>query len=149
LTLLRRALSRAVFAAAATIVATGCLQSTDPQPVTIPMTGTWRYTGTQTGAIRETLVGTLVIGRQSGSAFQGSLDIVGTNQLTGEQRTLNGTLSGVVPSADAVDFDASVELTPRRHVGRLLGDTITGTWVGTSSGGETVSGIFRAERSRN
>jgi hypothetical protein len=147
--LFRRALDRLVVAGAAAIVATGCLQSTEPQAPAIPVTGSWRYTGTQTGAIRETLAGTLVIGRQSGSAFQGSLDIVGTNQLTGETRTLTGILSGVIPSADAVDFDASVGLAPRRHVGRLVGDTITGTWVGTSGGVGTVSGVFRAERIRN
>jgi hypothetical protein len=113
------------------------------------MGGSWHYAGAQTGAVRENLTGTLVIGRQSGSAFQGSVEIIATNTLTGETRALHGTLSGSVPSADAVDFDASVELMPRRHVGRLVGDTITGTWVGTSSEGGTVSGIFRAERIRN
>jgi hypothetical protein len=136
----------AALALVTAIAATGCLQSTDPQPPTIPLIGSWRYTGTQTGAIRETLLGTLVIGRQSGSAFQGSVDLVATNVVTGEARVLNGTLSGVVASSDAVDFDVSVELTPRRHVGQLVGDTITGSWVGTAAGGGTVSGVFRAER---
>ncbi|HEY8166274.1 MAG TPA: hypothetical protein VIF83_12030 [Gemmatimonadaceae bacterium] len=131
-----------------TIALTACLQSTAPQAPTIPVTGSWRYTATQTGAMRETLAGTLSIGRQSGSAFQGSIEIVGTSLVTGETRTLSGTLSGEVPSADAVDFDASLEVSPRRHVGRLVADTIVGTWVGTSANG-TISGVFRAERLRN
>lgn len=136
----------AAIAVISTILASACLNSTDPQPPTIPLIGSWRYTGTQTGVIRETFTGTLVIGRQSGSAFQGSIDLVATNVVTGDARTLNGILSGVVASSNAVDFDVSVDLIPRRHVGQLIGDTIAGTWVGTAAGGGTVSGVFRAER---
>jgi hypothetical protein len=54
---------------------------------------------------------------------------------------VSGAQSGAI-----VDFDATLEATPRRHVGEIKGDTITGTWVGDGSGGAMSSGTFRVER---
>jgi hypothetical protein len=123
----------------------GCLSSTDAQPSNLELTGDWIYTGVQTGAVRENLTGELRVLGESGNSFQGRLDIVGVNEATGESRVMGGPLSGIA-EGNVVDFDANVEATTRRHVGQLVDDTITGTWVASSAGGAMSSGTFRAER---
>jgi hypothetical protein len=72
--------------------------------------------------------------------------VVGTNPQTSEQRVFGGLVSGSEQSSNVIDFDADVESAPRRHVGQIVADTITGTWVGSSSDGTVSSGTFRAER---
>ena len=126
-----------------------CLRSTEPQPSSLALNGSWAYTGVQSGPVRETLSGTLVISRESGTSFQGRVDLVGVNGLTGSMRSLNGLVSGSASGANVIDFDADLETTPRRHVGTIVADTITGTWVGSSSDGTVSSGTFRIERETN
>ena len=143
--------SRARAALAILLVATsgllsGCLRSTEPQPSSLALNGSWAYTGVQSGPVRETLSGTLVISRESGTSFQGRVDLVGINGLTGSSRSLNGLVSGSASGTNVIDFDANLETTPRRHVGTIAGDTITGTWVGSSSDGTVSSGTFRIVR---
>ncbi|HCU11073.1 MAG TPA: hypothetical protein DGB72_02995 [Gemmatimonadetes bacterium] len=123
-----------------------CLKSTEPQPSLIQLNGSWNYTGIQTVPVPETLSGTLNITRESGTSFQGRLDLVGVNSQQ-QQRLLDGSVSGSESGTDLIDFDADllVETTPRRHVGQIVADTITGTWV-SSSGGTMASGTFRVER---
>jgi hypothetical protein len=135
---------------ALTIAACGllsaCLQSTEPQASVLQLNGSWNYTGIQTGPVRETLTGTLTISRESGNSFQGRLDLVGINEQSGQSRVLGGLVSGSESATNIVDFDADLESTPRRHVGQIVADTITGTWIGSSSDGTTSSGTFRVER---
>src|SRR3954471_7751264 len=114
----------AVFSA--TLV-TACLKSTEPKPSSLQLAGTWSYTGVQTGPVRETLSGTLTISRESGTSFQGRLDLVAVNSQTGESRVLGGLVSGSESATDVIDFDADVESVPRRHVGQIVADTISGT----------------------
>lgn len=96
--------------------------------------------------MREILTGTLDISSESGMSFQGRLDIEGINSQTGQSRALGGLVSGTEQASNVIDFDADVESTPHRHVGQLVADTITGTWVGASPNGVMSSGTFRAER---
>jgi hypothetical protein len=96
--------------------------------------------------VRETLSGTLTISRESGMSFQGQLSLQGVNSQTGQTRLLSGVVSGSESGTDVIDFDANLEATPRRHVGQIVADTITGTWVGSSSDGTMSSGTFRVER---
>jgi hypothetical protein len=130
-------------------LASACLRSTEPLPSSLALNGSWSYAGVQTGPVRETLSGTLVISRESGTSFQGRVELVGVNGLTGQSRLLNGPVSGSASGADVIDFDADIESTPRRHVGTIVGDTITGTWIGSSSDGTVSSGTFRIERETN
>jgi len=125
---------------------TGCLKSTEPQPSLLQLNGTWNYTGVQTGPAQETLTGTLTISRESGTSFQGRLDLVGVNSQTGQSRVLGGLVSGSESATDVIDFDADLDAAPRRHVGQIVADTITGTWVGPGSDGTVSSGTFRVER---
>jgi len=133
-------------ALASAFLVTGCLKSTEPQPSLLQLNGSWSYTGIQTGPVRETLSGTLTISRESGTSFQGRLDLVAVNSQTGESRVLGGLVSGSESATDVIDFDADVESVPRRHVGQIVADTISGTWVGSLSGGTMSSGTFRVER---
>jgi hypothetical protein len=123
-----------------------CLKSTEPQPSTLELNGTWKYSAVQIGSIQESLAGTLTISRESGTSFQGRLDIVGTNSQSGQTRLLGGLVSGSESGTNVIDFDAELETTPRRHVGQIVADTITGTWVGEGSNGAMSSGTFRVER---
>jgi hypothetical protein len=138
-------------ALAALIIATSgllsaCLRSTAPQASLLQLNGSWNYTGVQTGPVRETLTGKLTISRESGTSFQGRLDIVGVDGQSGQSRVLGGLVSGSESSTDVIDFDADLESTPRRHVGQIVADTITGTWIGSSPDGTMSSGTFRVIR---
>ena len=124
-----------------------CLQSTAPQASVQNLNGSWTYTGTQFAPVRENLSGTLNVSRESGISFQGSLDLVGVNAQTQMSRVFpRGSVSGSAPGSNVIDFDASVETTPRRHVGQIVADTIAGTWVGSEPDGSMSSGTFRLER---
>jgi len=129
------------------LLLSACLKSTEPQPSLLQLNGSWNYTGVQTVPVRETLTGTLTISRESGTSFQGQLVLQGTNAQTQQQRTLSGSVSGSESGSDVIDFDANLagETTPRRHVGQIVADTITGTWV-SSADGTMASGTFRVER---
>lgn len=139
-----RSIRAACILALAIGAASGCLSSKATDPTRTQLTGDWSYTGVQTGAVRENLVGELRILSESGTSFQGRLEIVGTND-AGESRVMMGVVSGS-GEFGVIDFDAHVEAGARRHVGQVAGDTITGTWVGSSPGGALSSGTFRAER---
>ncbi len=140
-----RSIAASLTLVGATLVS-GCLKSTEPQPSTLQLNGSWNYTGVQTGPVRETLSGTLTVSRESGSSFQGRLDLVAMNSQTGQSRVLGGLVSGSESGSDVIDFDADVESNPRRHVGQIVADTISGTWIGSASDGSMTSGTFRVER---
>jgi hypothetical protein len=133
--------------AAALLFASACLRSTAPEPSVIQLGGSWKYTGAETQPVRETLTGTLSITRESGSSFQGRLDLVAANQQTGQSTVLGGLVSGSESGSDVIDFDADLD-TVRRHVGQMVADTITGTWIGAAPDGSMSSGTFRVERTR-
>jgi hypothetical protein len=133
-------------ALAVAFIGTACLKSTEPQPSVLQLNGNWKYTGVQTGPVRETLAGTLTISLESGTSFQGRLHLDATNELTGQVITSDGLVSGAESGSNVIDFDANFD-TVRRHVGQILGDTISGSWIGTSPvDGTMYSGTFRAER---
>ena len=142
----RKACVRMFAMGGATLLLSACLKSTEPQPSLLQLSGSWNYTGVQTAPVGERLSGTLTISRESGTSFQGQLNLVAVNSQTQVQRLLNGVVSGAESGTDVIDFDANLEATPRRHVGQIVADTITGTWVGSSSDGTMSSGTFRVER---
>ena len=141
----RRACRRSLLSFGVVTLFGGCLSSTDIKPPELGLAGDWSYTGVQTGPVREVLSGDLRINGESGMSFQGTLSLEGVNEATGERRMLSGSVSGT-GEGRVIDFDANVESTGRRHVGQIVGDTITGSWVGSTSGGTISSGTFRVER---
>jgi hypothetical protein len=134
-----------MLAIAGCLLAASCLRSTAPQPSLIQLSGLWKYTGFQTLPVRETLTGTLTITRESGVNFQGQLQLLATNEQSGQNTVLTGHVSGSESNGNVIDFDADLE-TVRRHIGQLVADTITGNWVVPASNGTTTSGTFRLER---
>lgn len=124
----------------------GCLRPTDTGLSSVSLAGRWQYSAVQTGVSAGTMNGTLVIGPQSGAGFQGSLEVTATSAETGEIRSLAGTVSGSAPAVGAIDFDVFLEQQPRRHVGVLVGDALSGTWVRLSESGVAASGTFSAHR---
>ena len=128
------------------LATSACLKSTEPQPSLLQLNGTWSYAGVQTSPTRENLSGTLTISRESGTSFQWRLQVTATNAQTGQSVLLDGLVSGAESGSNVIDFDANLEATPRRHVGQIVADTISGTWVGSSSNGAVSSGTFRVER---
>jgi hypothetical protein len=134
-----------VLAMAGGVLAVGCLRSTAPQPSLIQLSGTWKYTGDQAPPVKETLTGTLTVTRESGTSFQGQLQLLTTNEQTGQTTVLTGPVSGSESNGNVIDFDADLE-TVRRHIGQIVADTITGNWVVPPSNGTTTSGTFRLER---
>jgi hypothetical protein len=142
----RRIRALGSFAAGATaLLSSACLSSTSPKPSVIQLAGDWSYSGVQTQPVRQTLAGTLTVSRESGTSFQGRLDLVETDEQSGQNTVLGGLVSGSESGTSVIDFDANLE-TVRRHVGQIVADTITGTWIGAASDGSMSSGTFRAER---
>jgi hypothetical protein len=141
--------ARAIFGSfvlATTTLVSACLKSTEPLPSSLHLDGTWNYTGTQTNPVRETLTGTLTISSESGNSFLGRLDVVAVNAQSGQSRILSGIVSGAQKGNDVIDFDATLETNPRRHVGQIVADTVAGPWVGSAADGSVESGTFRIER---
>jgi hypothetical protein len=130
---------------ACVLLASACLQSTAPQPSVLQLSGAWKYTGVQTVPVHAALTGTLTISRESGTSFQGRLDLISADQQTGQSSVLGGLVSGSASGTDVIDFDADLDLV-RRHVGQIVADTITGTWIGSAPDGTMSSGTFRVER---
>jgi hypothetical protein len=143
-TLRVRAAMRVLWLPAA-LLASACLQSTAPQPSLLQLSGAWKYTGVQTVPVRATLTGTLTVSRESGTSFQGRLDLISANEQTGQSSVLGGLVSGSESGTDVIDFDADMDVI-RRHVGQIVADTITGTWIGSAPDGTMSSGTFRVER---
>lgn len=123
-----------------------CLQPTDTTTGSISLTGRWAYSAQQSGVAGTTLSGTMTIEPRASSGFQGSVEAVATSAETGESRNVSGPVSGTAPTADAIDFDVYLEQLPRRHVGQLVGDKLSGTWIRISADGTTASGTFTARR---
>ena len=113
-------------------------------PIRVYLLGQWDYTAVQTSPANATLAGVLVVTSQSGTTISGTLDVTETSGPT--VRTLDGVVSGQAPDSADVDFDAFFDVTGRRHLGAVDHDTLGGTWVEQSSGGELRSGTFRAVR---
>jgi len=146
--MIARLLLARLFLAASVSSLAACLQPTDTGASSVSLDGRWQYSAVETGASGGTMNGTLVIGQHSGASFQGSLEVTSTSAETGEIRSLAGSLSGSAAAIDAIDFDVFLELTPRRHVAQLVGDTLSGTWVRLSDQGISASGTFSARRLR-
>jgi hypothetical protein len=128
----------------APLVAMGC--TTASTEVSVPsIVGTWSYVGQRTSGpsniIRYT--GRLNIRNQQGMAFDADFS---AEALTaqGAVNLVTGLVVGAFASRDALDFDVQVGEATLTHVGRLRGDTISGSWIGS----DNAQGTFLAVRQR-
>jgi hypothetical protein len=108
------------------------------------VTGTWRYSASETAPVRASVSGTLSITSASCSGIVGQLDVVETTA-TGATLRLAGPITGQVVDGSSFQFDAFLEGTPRQHLALLKGDSLTGSWVSTD-GTQAASGTFGGRR---
>jgi hypothetical protein len=127
--------------AAVVVLSIGCSLATEPSGEVADVLGDWQYSGDQT-APALTLEGTLSIQNQAGENVSGQLSWQESDG-GGVIRSVGGPVSGRVIETTDIDFDVLLSGTERRHVGRIIGDTIRGAWVEVSSG---RSGEFLAVR---
>ena len=127
----------------------GCVGATDPGTAGVAVTGSWRYAGRQASPADAELTGTLSFTQQSGASVAGALDFV-ESDARGQQRRLAGPVAGRTVDSTTVDVDVTLGAVTRRHVGRVKGDSLTGTWIEQPAAGgpPTASGTFRAARVR-
>ena len=135
---------RLVFGLSAAALLTGCASPVGADGNAPDLRGTWSYQAQQNAPVLS-LSGTMEISGQNGRTFNGQLQVIETN-LAGVQRQLSGIVSGTAPNAATVDFDAFLEQTGRRHVGRVAGDSITGSWVDDSGSDVPRTGTFKLRR---
>lgn len=126
---------------AAVFLLSSCRLLTSDDREAADLRGRWTYTGTQATPQLE-LSGELLITSQTGSQVEGTAtweerDPIGNVQLAA------GNVFGRAIGFTDVDFDIVGETSDRRHVARLVADTMVGIWV-EGVGGAT--GEFRAVR---
>lgn len=135
--------------AVGTLLLSACIGSTDVGSAGVSVTGTWRYAGRQTVPADADLAGTLSFTTQVGATVAGALDVTETD-FRGTPRRLAGAVTGRTLDSTTVDFDLVLSTVTRRHVGRVVGDSLTGTWIeqAVAGGAPTASGSFRSVRNR-
>jgi len=127
---------------------TACAAATDLGAPGVPVTGGWSYSAQQVSPGTASLSGTLSFTEQTGARIAGTLDFVETDS-RGQQRRVAGPFAGRTVDSTTVDFEVVLGAVSRRHVGKVKSDSLTGTWVESSSDGlPTASGTFRSARGR-
>ena len=123
---------------------TSCIDTTGSSAIVPDLIGAWRYVGMQ-GAPLAQLTGTLVIEAQEGELIAGRANWESRTP-TGLVTQAGGSVGGRVIGDSDVDFNVMLSPNPRRHVARIVGDTMRGSWVEVGSG---VAGEFTAIRGGN
>ncbi|MDQ8162532.1 MAG: hypothetical protein P3C10_08105 [Gemmatimonadota bacterium] len=144
----RRLLLVALLTAATAAVA-GCVATTDPEPAgTVPIAGTWSYTGLQSGSPLQ-LTGAVDVVSRSTVSFIGSADLI-EGAGGAAQRRLTGPVAGRFTQGAVVEFDLTLGVLLRRHVARTVADTIAGSWFELAGTDAAIgaTGSFRAVRRR-
>jgi hypothetical protein len=133
-----------VAAALAAMTAMACAGSTGPSVVGVAIVGTWAYSAVQSSPSPATMTGTLQVTGQSDRGVTGSFDGVET-VLSGQAVQRVGTLSGRFLDSTAVDLTLTLPTGQRQHLGRVVGDTLRGSWAVF---GGSAAGDFTAVRRR-
>jgi hypothetical protein len=119
-----------------------CDSPTSNDDVGVNVLGSWQYLATQAVPALE-IEGALQITEQDGRFFSGTAAFTETD-VQGTKRTRGGALSGRVIGDDVVDFDVHIDVQTRRHVARIVADSVGGTW--SAAGVAGLSGPFSARR---
>jgi hypothetical protein len=128
------------------IGAAACGGTTDVGSPGVPVAGLWSYAGQQVAPGSAALGGTLSFTEQTGARIGGTLDFVETDA-HGQQRRVAGPFAGRTVDSTTLDFEVILGAVSRRHVGKVRADSLTGTWVESSTDGlPTASGTFRSAR---
>jgi hypothetical protein len=137
---------RAAITTALALALSGCLGGTTETEGTVPVDGTWTYTGQQTTGIPASLQGAVVFVSASTLSYGGSLDVI-ESASGNQQRRITGAVSGRMATSTTLDFDVTLGTVQRHHVGSLVADTVTGTWFELGpTGAVSAGGSYRAVR---
>jgi hypothetical protein len=123
-------------------LAGACDSPTSNDTDAVDVLGNWEYQATQAAPALE-IAGALQITEQNGRFFSGTAAFTETD-VQGTKRTRGGALSGRVIGNDVVDFDVHIDAQTRRHVARIVSDSIGGTWSAEGTAG--LTGPFSAHR---
>jgi hypothetical protein len=135
-------MKRTLIGALATVLfAAGCSVPSSSSGDPADVRGEWTFTAEQVSPAL-TLTGTLSITSQDGDLISGTLSWQESDG-AGNTRVDGGPITGRVLGDEDVDFDLLRTGGSRRHVARLLADTMEGNWLQASIG---ASGEFRAVR---
>jgi hypothetical protein len=126
----------------ALVAAGACASPVDQGVQGADVRGTWSYSATQAAPAAQ-LTGTLTVVRQEGSTFDAELEVQERDP-QGNVRNWSAVVAGRTVGTDVVDFDVFVDAFARRHVGRVAGDSIIGTWAQLDD--VPRSGTFRSRR---
>jgi hypothetical protein len=121
-----------------------CGGITDTGAPAADIVGSWKYTGTYSGA-PTTIDAVLKLTPQSGARFAGTFDAEEVDA-RGTRSHIIGVVSGTAVDLSTLDFDVSLQGASRHHMARVHGDSITGTWIETDASSITATGTFRAAR---
>ncbi len=107
----------------------------------------WRYAGEQRLPVALRLEGGLQLTPVSSARFEGLLDLRRTDPV-GQVQRVAGLVIGR-RSNDAMEFEATLDGSVVRHIGRVSGDSISGTWFNDSGlDASFTSGAFVLVRQR-
>lgn len=129
--------------AAMSLVALACDLAPTETGTAADVVGRWSYSGTQLSPGLE-LEGEIVVSSQEGSSITGTLTYREVTPMS-ESALFGAPLGGRVVGSTDADFDVYLPDGDRRHVARLIVDTMEGQWIEAASGRR---GTFRAVRSR-
>jgi hypothetical protein len=126
------------------LVVTAC--SPASTEVSVPsIVGTWHYVGQRTSGPSNVIryTGRLIVRNQQGMAFDADFS---AEALTaqGTVNLVTGLVVGSFASREALDFDVQAGEVTLTHVGRLRGDSISGSWIAS----DNAQGTFTAVRER-
>ena len=134
-------LSRSIFYALL-IGAAACASPVDQSQGGPDVLGAWSYSASQASPAAQ-LNGTLTVVRQEGASFDARLEVQ-ERDAQGNVRNWSAVVSGRTVGADVIDFDVYADALARRHVGKVSGDSITGTWAQLDAAPR--SGSFKSRR---
>ena len=135
---------RHVALAAVALVSMGCAASNTCDDTDSRLIGAWRYDAIQESPSHSTISGTFVVSAVACGTLSGQLDIIETPS-AGPARRLAGPVTGSVIDATSLRFDATFDAGTREHLAKLIGDSLTGSWLNTD-GAQTASGSFGGHR---
>jgi hypothetical protein len=106
---------------------TACIDTATDASTVADVRGSWRYVASQQAPAVQ-LNGTLIFEEQEGDLVSGRANWE-ERSAQGMIQSVAGAITGRVIELADVDFDIRVGTDVRRHVARLTGDTLRGTWV--------------------
>ena len=124
------------------IAAAACASPVDQSEGGPDLLGRWSYSATQAAPATQ-LSGTLTVVRQEGASFDARLEVQ-ERDAQGNLRNWSAVVSGRTVGTEVIDFDVYENLLARRHVGRVRGDSIMGTWAQLDAAPR--SGTFTSRR---